>query len=130
MKNENATRKSNVGNVGNGASAALFEALEDRRLMSSVQLVDGMLILQGNANGTNRITVSPDSNGTTLYARANDAKGHYLLRDVKSIRVVGGEKADTVTIDKALKKSSFVRVGNGNDYVCGGSGSDTIIGGA
>ncbi len=125
MKIENATRKSNVGNVGN----ALFEALEDRRLMSSVQLVDGMLILQGNANGNNRISVSPDSNGTTLYARANDAKGHYLLHDIKSIRVIGGEKTDTVTIDKALSKSSFVRAGGGNDYIEGGSGSDTILGG-
>src|SRR6476620_483214 len=113
MRNENATRKSNVGN-------ALFEALEDRRLMSSVQLIDGMLIVQGNVNGNNRLTVSPDTNGTTIYARANDVKGHYLLKDVKSIRVVGGEKSDTVTIDKALAKSAFVRTGNGDDYVGGG----------
>ena len=52
------------------ATFASFEPLEDRRLMSQVSLVDGMLILQGNAHGNNRMTVSPDADGTTVFARA------------------------------------------------------------
>src|SRR5688572_22387223 len=109
---------------------AKIETLEDRRLMSSVQLVDGMLILQGKHHGHNRLAVVPDDNGTTVFARANQAKGHFLLKDIKTIRIVGGEKNDTVDIAAALKKSSYIRVGAGNDTVSGGSGSDTVLGGA
>ena len=77
----NATRNNNL--IGNAKPT--FESLEDRRLMSQVALVDGMLILQGNAHGHNRLTVSPDDNGTTVFARANKVKEHYLLKDIKTI---------------------------------------------
>src|SRR4051812_10396094 len=111
----NATQNKNI--IGNDSPSQLahkpktasFEPLEDRRLMSQVSLVDGMLVLQGNAHGNNRLTVSPDSNGTTCYARANKEKAHYLLKDVKSIRIVGGEKRDVVEIDTAIKKSSYIK---------------------
>src|SRR5687768_4280239 len=108
---------------------AKVESLEDRRLMSSVQLVDGMLILQGKHHGHNKLTVTPDDNGTTLFARANNAKGHYLIKDIKSIRIIGGEKSDKVNIDPSINKPSYIRVGDGSDYVNGGAGSDTVFGG-
>src|SRR4051812_36675979 len=109
----NATQSNNINN----RQTPSFESLEDRRLMSQVALVDGMLILQGNANGFNRLTVSPDSNGTTVYARADQTKAHYLLKDVKSIRIIGGEKCDEVTIDASIKKAAYIRTGSGDDSV-------------
>src|SRR2546423_107447 len=108
---------------------AAIETLEDRRLLSSVQLIDGMLIVGGNANGNNRLSITSDPGGQTVFARANDVKGHYLLKDIRQFRVVGGEKNDVVTIDKALKKSAFIRVGSGDDSVTCGSGSDTVFAG-
>src|SRR5207253_8241143 len=106
-----------------------IETLEDRRLLSAVHLIDGMLIVGGNANGNNRLSVTSDPGGETVFARANDVKAHYLLKDVRQIRVVGGEKNDVVTIDAALKKSAFIRVGSGDDSVTCGSGSDTVFAG-
>ena len=71
---KNATRSKNPNAV-----PSQFEALEDRRLMSKVGLVDGMLVLQGNANGNNKLTVSADPGGKTVYARALE-----LARDTLS----------------------------------------------
>src|SRR4051812_33124517 len=96
----------------NNFKSQSLEQLEDRRLMSaSVQLVDGMLVLQGTNRGHNRLTVSPDSNGTTLYARADGVREHYLIKDVKSIRIVGGDKPDQIAIDQKIKDPSFIRTG-------------------
>jgi len=118
------TRKNNL-------KSNLLEQLEDRRLMSaSVHLVDGMLVLQGTTRGHNRLTVSPDSNGTTLYARADGVRKHYLMKDVQSIRIVGGDKPDRIAIDQKIKDPSFIRTGGGADSVAGGGGSDTVMGGA
>src|SRR4051812_3935287 len=94
----------------NAIGKAILETLEDRRLMSQVHLVDGMLILQGNPHGFNRISVTPDANGTTVFARAGKAKGHFALKDIKSIRIVGGEKDDNVKIDPSIKKNAYIRL--------------------
>jgi PKD repeat protein len=119
---KNATRSNLIGKPS-------FEALEDRRLMSSVGLVDGMLVLQGDAQSNNKMTVVPNAAKTAVDATVNNVKGHYLLKNIKTIRIIGGEKDDTITIDSRIKKSAFVRAGAGNDSVVGGSGSDTLIGG-
>src|SRR4051812_22891781 len=120
---KNATHSKNLKLV-----PSQFEALEDRRLMSKVGLADGMLILQGNANGCNHLTVSPDPGGKSVCARANDVKKHYLLKDIQTIRIQGGEKTDQIAINKAIAKSSFIRGGGGSDSISGGAGSDTVLG--
>src|SRR5687767_14051696 len=113
-----ATR-TNINNATNAISAKtaaattrvgkpVLETLEDRRLMSAVNLVDGMLILEGKPHGFNRLTVSPDANGTTLFARANGVKAHYNIKDVKSIRIIGGAKGDVVDVDRAVRKNTYV----------------------
>ena len=98
---KNATRSKNLNAV-----PSQFEALEDRRLMSKVGLVDGMLVLQGNANGNNKLTVSADPGGKTVYARANDVKKHYLLKDIQrrhfnamAVRCGAGQSADSLITD-------------------------------
>src|SRR5687768_3419316 len=90
------------------AKPPILETLEGRRLMSAVNLVDGTLILEGKAHGFNRITVSPDANGTTLFARANKVKAHFDIKDVKSIRIIGGAKKDEVVIDAAIRQPTYV----------------------
>src|SRR5438105_13372115 len=99
-RNQTRTETTTQATVATFAKFASFEPLEDRRLMSQVSLVDGMLILQGNAHGHNRLSVSPDSGGNTVFARANKVKEHFLLKDIKTIRIVGGETSDNIRIDK------------------------------
>jgi hypothetical protein len=106
-----------------------FEKLEDRRLMSQVSLVDGMLIVQGNANGNNRLGVTRDEGGKTFFARSNGVKEHYDISEVKSIYLIGGEKTDTVFVERDIDRNAYVRVGSGDDLVETGAGSDTIFGG-
>ena len=104
------------------AKAPILETLEGRRLMSAVNLVDGMLILEGKAHGFNRITVSPDANGTTLFARSGNVKAHYKIKDVKSIRIIGGAKKDEVVIDAAIRQNAYINTKCGGDSVVSGFG--------
>src|SRR5687768_8535645 len=108
MKATRTNINDNGTNCANVAKQPILETLEGRRLMSAVHLVDGMLILEGKANGFNRLTVSPDAGGKTLFARANDAKAHYDVSKVKSIRIIGGAKEDVVVVDTALKQNAYV----------------------
>src|SRR5687768_705676 len=111
------------------AGKPILETLEGRRLMSAVNLVDGMLIIEGKALGLNRISVSPDANGTTLFARSNDVKAHYNVKDVKAIRIIGGAKNDEIVIDANIRKNAYVNGKGGDDSIISGSGNDTLVGG-
>src|SRR3954464_3791533 len=52
-------------------TAPAFEALEDRRLLSSVSLSNGVLTLTGDANSANELVVQR-SGSTNLYVYANN----------------------------------------------------------
>src|SRR5918993_254415 len=112
-----ATNAQTTTTTAAGSKPLLLETLEGRRLMSAVNLVDGMLILEGKAHGFNRITVSPDANGTTLFARSNDVKAHYKVKDVKAIRIIGGAKNDEVVIDANIRKNAYVNGKGGDDSI-------------
>ncbi|MEA2709748.1 MAG: hypothetical protein QOF78_2349 [Phycisphaerales bacterium] len=115
--------------VGGRGCKPVLETLEDRRLMSAVHLVDGMLILEGKANGLNRISVTPNTDGITLFARANGAKAHFNITDVKSIRIIGGGMDDNVFVDPTIRQDAYIRTAGGRDSIVAGSGNDTVIGG-
>ena len=108
---------------------AVLEALEDRRLMASVQLNDGVLHLAGDTGAQNRLTVSTENNGKTLVAHANGITRKYGAYLVKSIKITGGEQKDTIIIADHVKQSAHVDARGGDDSVRTGAGNDTIFGG-
>jgi hypothetical protein len=108
---------------------AVLESLEDRRLMSAVNVVGGTVVLQGSPRGNNKLSVALDPGGKTLFVRANKLSAHVLTSSIKTIRVIGGEACDWVTIDPALKLPAYVRTGAGADTITTANGNDTILAG-
>src|SRR5690349_581779 len=63
-------RCSEAGSSGR-ARPGVLETLEDRRLLSSVSLVNGTLNVIGNLNDANKLVVQPSSS-SNLFAYANN----------------------------------------------------------
>src|SRR5688572_24533246 len=66
------------------AARPAFEPLEDRRLLASVSLNDGVLTLTGDASRENELVVQP-SGSSYLYAYANNANTKVLKSAVRSV---------------------------------------------
>ena len=116
------------------ARVPVFESLEDRRLLASVSVSNGVLQLVGDANSSNQLVVQP-SGSSSLYVYANNVNKKVALSSVKSVKFVGGSKADGIFLASNLKLNADVRAGAGNDdirlavgndYVDAGDGDDKV----
>lgn len=108
---------------------ALFEVLEDRRMMSAtVSFADGVLNLSGNQSNTNSIKVKLIDDGQ-VRASINGTRKTVALSSVRKIRITGGDLADIISVDPNVKVRTAIRAGGGNDRVYGGGGKDDIKGG-
>jgi hypothetical protein len=108
-----------------------IESLEDRRLMSSVALLDGVLQVQGDLQMSNRISLSLSSDGTQI--QANMGRGlvqKVAAAEVRSIEVKGGMLADRIVIDPKIEIYASIYGDGGNDSIRAGGGADTVYGGA
>jgi len=112
----------------------LFEPLEDRRLLSSISLSNGVLTLTGDANSSNNLVVQP-SGSSNYYVYANNVNKTVSRSSVKSVKFVGGSRNDTIFLASSLTLNADVRagagdddirLGGGNDYVDAGDGNDKI----
>jgi Ca2+-binding RTX toxin-like protein len=106
------------------------QTLESRRLLSSVGLLsDHVLVVIGNQKSPNTITVGLAAGGGTIDVTVNGSLSTFTATDVKKVRINGGEKADTITIDEtngAFLYPTFIDAEAGNDVVTGGSGPEVI----
>lgn len=118
-----------------------IESLESRQMLSSVALVDGALLVQGDTDRPNVINVTIDKKTTIVM---NGKK--FVLGEVPSgkIGIIGGQKNDTIAF-LATKRSGLTGgIGlcgwDGDDFISavstqarvdlnGGYGNDTMIGG-
>ena len=121
------TAKSNNRSTASKLRAATFETLEDRRLMSSVSLSNGVLNIIGNTSGNNNLSATLVNSGKSIYANAGS--GHTLtvaLSSVQKIVVDGGSGNDTLTVDSNIHLPATISGGAGNDVVWGGGGKNDI----
>ena len=114
--------------------APSVEPLEDRRLLSSVVLSNGVLMVSGNAGTANELVVQR-SGSTNLFAYANNVNKKVALSSVKSVKFFGGSRDDDIFLASDLKINAeakggagndTIRLGLGNDYADGGDGNDRI----
>ena len=108
-----------------------IETLEDRRLLSSVTLQDGALLVQGDLNMSNRINLSLSGDGTQI--QANMGRGlvqRVAAAEVRSIEVRGGLLADRIVIDPKIEIDASIYGDAGNDSIRAGGGVDQVFGGA
>lgn len=111
-----------------GQPAGSLEALEGRRLLSSVSLANGgVLTIIGNDNSNNTLGVW--KKGSQLVAVHNGAKKTFAESSVKKIAIHGGKKNDSIWITNDIKRPSILKGYKGNDTLFGGRGQDWIYGG-
>jgi parallel beta-helix repeat protein len=104
------------------------EDLEVRRMMSTVTMEDGVLVVRGDANKPNTIHVSASKG--KIHAAAGRAKLAVAVAAVLAVRVEGGNKADVIDVSPLVKLGAYIEGKAGNDLVRTGGGKDTVIGGA
>jgi len=116
---------------------AILESLEDRRLMSSISLVNGLLTIQGDR-------VLPNTASATLVgssqvmAYVNGQSQLFNLSSVARIAINGGAGDDCLTVGTTLNipaviqgfaGSDTIAAGGGVTVVHAGKGNDSVIAG-
>jgi PKD repeat protein len=127
-------RTPEAGSTATPSTLPIFEPLEDRRLLASVSLSNGVLQLVGDSSRANEMVVQR-SGSSNLYAYVNNVNKKVALSSVKSVKFTGGSKTDDIFLASDLKLNAearggagndTIRLGLGNDYADGGDGNDRI----
>ena len=106
----------------------MIQQLEPRRLLSlSVSVDAGVLIVQGDKRA-NVITV--DQNATAVSVTLDDSTFSTPLRKVKSIRILGMEGNDVLTLTPNVTLPAGLFGGAGNDTLVGSDHPTTLSGDA
>ena len=110
----------------------MFEGLESRRLLSSVDLVGGVLTVMGTQD-KDEITLSLKAGSTTqLSVDMNGVVNNFNVSDIKSVFVFGRGSDDKIEVSNAngiVPLACFLGGGDGKDEIVGGNFDDTLRGG-
>ncbi len=118
-------------NAPRSTEKAALEALEDRRLFSSVSLSHGVLAITGGSSGALHVEVGYNPAHDTIRAIVKgQPERDFPLASVRSIQIVGTPHNDSVLIDSRIHAPATISTGAGNDWIVGGSGNDIIDAGA
>ena len=99
-----------------------LEALEDRRLLAAPRIVDGILLVDGDA-GNDQVTITLASTGYRVFTD-NKIYG-FDKKDVKRVKIRSRGGDDKITIAPNVP-GVIIQAGDGNDTILGGQGRDTI----
>ena len=109
-----------------GAIQAAFETMETRRLLSTVQVTDGVLIIDADPHTASNIIVDLHAPAGRIRGYAAGVEATFAADEVRAVRITGSDGDDSVYIDQSLKLPTLIRTGAGNDRIRGGAGVDTI----
>jgi hypothetical protein len=116
-----------------GNPAANGTIINDDASDSGVSLVDGVLIINGDAGG-DYVSLRGSRNSISVYtysyATRTSTWDVFSQSDVTSISVDTGDGNDRVYLNGRIYQSATIDLGAGNDRAVGGRGSDAISGGA
>src|SRR4051812_14604829 len=127
MSNKNRERAAGAGAQAIAiAVQAAFETMETRRLLSTVQVADGVLVIDADPHTASNIIVDLHAPEGRIRGYCAGVEVTFAAADVRSIRVTGSDLNDTVIIDRRLTLPTLIRTGAGNDRISGGGGVDTV----
>ncbi len=93
------------------------EALEDRRLLSGVTKVGGMLTVTGNASGANNLVVQWSSDHLRVNIADNKLTTVHMFAGTSSIVVVGGTGNDKIYVSPSLTIPVVINGNGGHDTI-------------
>ncbi len=105
------------------AVGPVVEALENRQMLSA-SLLRGVLKI-GGTTGADVITVS--ASRTQIIVNDGVKTSRFAKTGVKTISIVTGDGADSITIGSGIKQQITIKSGEGNDTVHGGSGREVVF---
>jgi hypothetical protein len=114
---------------------AVFETLEDRRMMSATPSIGaalnsaGVLTITGSPTAANNVMINPWANNTELQVNLSGKFWTFPVKSVKQFAINTGSGNDYIYIDPGIDIPANIHSGNGNDVIRGGAGNDTIISG-
>ena len=88
----------------------------------------GVLKVIGTAGG-DTITITLNAAKTKITVNDGTATKSFARTAVKTISVLSGDGADTITVGSGIKQQITIKSGEGNDTVNGGSGREIIFAG-
>jgi Ca2+-binding RTX toxin-like protein len=110
------------------AARPVIEKLEDRRMLSASLSNSGLLKVVGTA-GDDTITINLNTAKTKITVNDGTATKSFTRTAVKTISVLSGDGADTITVGSGIKQQITIKSGEGNDTVNGGSGREIVFAG-
>ncbi|MCS7033752.1 MAG: PKD domain-containing protein [Phycisphaerae bacterium] len=108
---------------------AVLENLEARRLLDSAALSGGVLTVNGNSSGYNKLQVELTSTGQII-AKYNGKSKTFTRASVREIVIRGGSSGDYLAVSSAITVPSKIYGQGGNDTVWAGGGADLVFGGS
>ncbi len=106
----------------------MIQPLENRRMLSLSVAVEGtVLVVQGDKSAN---IISVDQSATSLVVTLDDSSFTTPLRKVKSIKVMGMEGNDILTLTPNVTLPATLFGGNGNDLLIGSDRACTLSGDA
>ena len=110
---------------------AVFETLEARVCLSAtINLQDGVLLMQAETNTASRMQVAFLPDHTYVRAYTTGQTRTYRRDQIHQLVIVGSSQDDMIWVDPRLGLPASIVGGAGNDVIQGGSGLDTIRGGS
>jgi Ca2+-binding RTX toxin-like protein len=111
------------------AFRACLETLEDRRVMATAQLSNGILSFYGDS-GNDTVEVSQQQGVVTAVWNSGESmlQQRFTANTIKGIQFVGGAGDDRFTNRTALSTRAWGDAGN--DVIVSGDGNDEVVGGA
>jgi len=122
-----AKKTQNITKLSDAQIAGTFEPLEDRKLLSSVVMENGNLVIYGNQSSANKLGVY--KSGSNYVAVHNGQTRTVASSSVKKIVIHGSSKNDNIYITADVWKPSVIKGYKGNDTISGGSAGDWVYGG-
>ena len=113
---------------------AVFETLEDRRLMSAATLLpavlnNGVLNVTGSQIAANRVMIDLASNHSQLTVDVSGQRSEFPIAQVKQLNITTGSGSDYIYINPHITVPTEINDGDGNDIVRGSGGDCTIVSG-
>ncbi|HEV8606374.1 MAG TPA: calcium-binding protein [Tepidisphaeraceae bacterium] len=110
------------------AISPVIETLEDRRMLSA-SLVHGILKITGTT-AADAITVGLDpANKAKILVKMGAKNSRFTKTAVKTISILSGDGADTITISSGIKQQITIKSGEGDDTVHGAGGREVVFAG-
>jgi hypothetical protein len=111
------------------ASTTVVETLENRTLLASMGMSNGLLTVLLDNGRTNEFLLRNINGGAAYEASLNGQTSVLDKNQISQIVVHGGDQADLIDIQASITRPTTLIGNAGNDTIRGGNGVDVIFGG-